>query len=269
MRRTISILGLLALASPALAQDASTIEFAGASFQITEADDLQKVLSADGEEIARAYVVFHDRNATLGGTEVAIFQTGPGGNMCGPVSLMVWRGSDGAFRTASPPDECGAPPPAVTDDAIFFVPYLMPGAQGIVRRWSPDTGMATHGTISYTPEPDTGWTDFDPAAVAYPIDVFRNAAIYERARGLLGDRLTDVTTGLVVSSGLEPLAGTGIFAANGCVPHACGTSDGFMAIDPENRALYFAQQGVDETWPPLAEWPDTIQAAKDEAIGSE
>jgi hypothetical protein len=269
MRRTISILaGLIALTASASAQDEQTVEFADTRFSITETDDYQKVLTADGEEIARDYVIFHDRNVTLGDTEVAIFETGPGGNMCGTVSLLIWRDGD-ELKTAAPPDDCGAPPAAVTQDAIFFVPYLMPGGDGVVRRWSPSEGLQVHGTIAYAPEPGTGWDDFDPAAMKYPTDIFRNAEIYELAQGLLGSQLTDVTTGLLVSSGLQPLGDAGILAANGCVPHACGASDSFMAVDPANRKLYFAQQNVDETWPPLTEWPAEIVAAKDEAIGDE
>ncbi|MHB2267527.1 hypothetical protein [Aliihoeflea sp. PC F10.4] len=270
MRSTMSLFaGLLVLAVPVWAQDDAPIEFAGTTFTITEADDLQKILTADGEEIARDYVIFHDRNVTLGDIEVAIFQKGPGGNMCGSVSVMVWRDGAGDLQAASPPDECGAPSPAVTQDAIFFVPYLMPGAQAVVRRWSPDEGMRTHGSIAYVPEPDTGWDDFDPAAMSYPTDVFRNAAIYEMALATLGDNLSNVTTALLVSAGLEPLGDSGIYTANGCVPHACGASDGFMAIDTANRRLYFAQQHARTAWPPLDDWPENIRAAKDEAIGAE
>ncbi|MCO6391163.1 hypothetical protein GTW25_09000 [Aliihoeflea aestuarii] len=269
MRRTISVLaGVLALTASASAQDEQTVEFAGATFSITETDDYEKILTADGEEIARAYVILHDRNVKLGDIEVAIFQTGPGGNMCGTVSLMVWRDGD-ELKTAASPDDCGAPPPAVTQDAIFFVPYLMPGADGVVRRWTTYEGMQAIARIEYAPEPGTGWADFDPAAVNYPTDVFRNAEIYEFAQELLGEQLQQVTTGLLVSGGLGPLDDTGIYVANGCVPHACGASDSFMAVDPTGRKLYFAQQGVDETWPPQADWPDEIVAAKNEAIGDE
>ena len=72
----------------------------------------------------------------------------------------------------------------------------------------------------------------------------KNEAVYEAAQELLGDRLTDVATGLLTGGGTETTP-SGIFYASGCVPHACGSADAFMAIDPKGRKLYFAQQGDD------------------------
>ena len=49
---------------------------------------------------------------------------------------------------------------------------------------------------------------------------------------LLGDTITDMATGLLVGGGTEKTP-SGAFYASGCVPHACGSDDGFMAVDPQ------------------------------------
>ncbi len=80
-----------------------------------------------------------------------------------------------------------------------------------------------------------------------------------------------MTTALLVGGGTEKTA-SGIVYASGCVPHACGVSDGFMAIDAAAKKLYFAQQkdeqgasGAD-AWPDLKEWPAELRDAMEKAL---
>jgi len=256
-------------AGMALAQDAQPpVPFEGGTLTITENADFEKVLAFDGRELARNYVVYYNRTVELGGTKVALFDLGDGGNACGTNTLMVWKPEGGDIQTATAGDDCGSPPPAVTDSAIYFVPYLMPGATGDVQVWSPDTGIRLAGTLSFVPQPGTGWADIESKKPDYMLDAFSNAAVYEAAVTLLGDSLNEVATGLAVSGEIQTLPSGEIYGS-GCVPHACGGADAFMGLDAKGHKLYFAQQqeGPEpRSWPPVAEWPAGLAGAMKEAL---
>lgn len=251
------------------------IPFAGGELTITQPEEYgEKTLSFDGKELASNYVVYFDRIATIGDVEVALFDVGDGGNACGPATVMVWKPEGGEIQSASiGEDDCGAPPAAVTGNEIYFVPWLLPGNSAAVKKWSPQDGFSLAGTLTYTPEPGTDWADIDGSRLESIIDAFHNEAVYHAAQKLLGDKLSDVTTALLVSSGTEKTA-SGVLYANGCVPHACGISDGFMAIDATAQKLYFARQsdegdaaeGNVDAWPDLASWPAELRTIMDEAL---
>ena len=90
-----------------------------------------------------------------------------------------------------------------------------------------------------------------------------------RGKTLLGDAITDFATGLLVGGGTE-LTPSGIFYSSGCVPHACGGADAFMAVDPQNTS---------STWPSRARirrcwrgrrsmtWPADVKSAMQAALG--
>lgn len=264
-------LGALSLAAPvAFAQDEpqAPIPFEGGTLTITETEDLDKVLAFDGRELARNYVVFYDKTVEVNGAQVALFAVGDGGNQCGPAEVLVWKPAGGDVRTETVGEDCGAPPAAVADGSIYFVPYLLPGATDVVQQWAPETGLQIAGTIAYAPQPGTDWQDLDPAKFEFMIDAMRNAAVYAEAQKMLGDRLLDVVTGLQTGGNTETTA-SGIYHASGCVPHACGSADAFMAIDPKARKLYFAQEGdgpQPSTWPETGAWPAEIRQLMDRAF---
>lgn len=262
LKTILSVSALAALlAWPAAAQDdaAEPIPFAGGELTVTETEDFEKILAFDGRELARDYFVMFDRIASVGGTDVAFFSVGPGGNACAPAAVMVWKPQAGEVTSAALDDECDTPAAAISDYEVFFVPYLLPGATADVRVWNPQEGFRMHGRIAYAPEPDTGWDTLDQAALSHPMDLFRNAAIYAAAQSLLGDELGDVALGLGTSS--MPTEAGGLLYARGCVPHACGGSDTFMVVDRDAQALYFAQQGDQKSyWPARDQWPQAAAA---------
>lgn len=253
----LAVLAAVVLAAlPASAQqgEPQRIAFAGGELTITETPDYEKVLAFDGRELAREYQVFFNRIAEVGDTEVAFFSVGPGGNACAPAALMVWRQQDGEVATATFDEDCATPAPAVTDDEVFFVPYLLPGQSAEVKAWSPDRGFRMHGTLAFAPEPDTDWASLD-AADAYPLDLFRNAAVHAAAQALLGDAFGEVATGLGTAGMLDTTPG-GLVWGRGCVPHACGISDTLVVVDTKARSIFFAQQGEPvRFWPERAAWP--------------
>lgn len=254
---------------PASAQDAAEepISFAGGTFTITETDSLEKVLAHDGRELARDYVLYFDRLAEVGGTEIALFEVGPGGNLCGPSTLIVWRGEGEELQTARAGDDCGSPPPASTGGALYFVPHPLPGESMPLQVWTPQDGLSVMGSLTFSPEPDTSWTDIDTAGLDYMLELFSNEAVYESASRRLGGALTDVASGLIVSDGVHTLS-SGVLYGSGCVPHACGAANAFMAVDRDGRELYFAQQdgeGGVKTWP-ADEWPADIEHAMTNAL---
>lgn len=239
------------------------ISFEGGKFTITETEDLDKILSYDGREIARNYVVFYDRTVEVEGMPVALFSVGDGGNACGTATVIAWKPEEGGIRSDIVGEECGSPPAAVADSAIYFVPYLIPGDSSVVEFWSPEEGVRVAGTLSFAPQPGTQWSGLDPAKFKTITDAMHNEAVYMAAKALLGDSLLDVMTGLQVGSG-PAVTPSGIVYANGCVPHACGISDAFMAVDAKGQKLYFAQernQPQPATWPAIETWPADLRQA--------
>jgi len=276
MNRTVSLLAVglaLAASAPALAQEdpPTSIPFAGGTLTITETPNLDRILAFDGKQLARNYVVLYDRTVELQGTKVALFAVGDGGNACGPATVIVWKPEDGGLKTTTVGEDCGAPPAAVTDDDIYFVPYLRPGASADVQSWSPENGLRVAGQMSYVSQPGTHWADLDPAKVAHPYDLFANGDFYAAARKVLGDKFSDVVLALSVSGGLEATA-SGVFYGSGCIPHACGEGNGFVAVDPKERAVWFAQQNggaTPDAWPPLDNWPAEVRAAMTKSFSEE
>lgn len=257
--------------SSAAAQDKARPEsfpFAGGTLTITETDDDEKVLAFDGNELARNYVVYYDRTVEIGESSVALFAAGDGGNACAPATVIVWKPKDGAVTSEIVGEDCGAPPAAASGDSLYFVPYLLPGESSPVQVWSPGRGLRLAGMLSFVPQPGTGWDDLDPDTYDNIIEAFSNEAVYKAATKMLGDRLIDVATGLLVGGGTEKTV-TGVFYASGCVPHACGTADAFMAVDPNGRKLYFAQAGErpePDAWPALKTWPPALRSAMKAAL---
>lgn len=246
------------------------VSFAGGTFTITEQPEMDKILAYDGKEIARDYYVGLDQIVKVAGIDVALFNVGSGGNQCGPATIIAWKpeGSATLQSVRVEQDECGAPPTAVSENAIYFVPYLMPGDSNDALQWSPQDGLQIAGRLTYKPQPDTGWNDVDPSKYQNIIDAFHNEAVYKAAEKLLGDQMGNVATSLLVGGGTEKTP-SGAFYASGCVPHACGGSNGFMAVDVKNKALYFAQQGdrpEPNAWPALKEWPDEMKDAMKKAL---
>lgn len=248
-------------ALPALAQENERTEFAGGVLTITETEDMDRVLAYDGRELARDYFVHIDQIADVAGTEVAFVSVGPGGNACAPGTLMLWKDADGKLQTQKAGEECDAPTVAVSDYGVFFIRYLLPGESADMMFWSPDEGMKTFATTTYTPDPGSGWETLDLGKIGHPIDLFRNAGVYAAAQKLLGDELSTVVTSLVVSG--EPDLSGSLLSARGCVPHACGSADGFIVVDKAAKAIFIAQMGEDGVtrfWPDRGRWPDAAAA---------
>ncbi|MER9619659.1 hypothetical protein [Mesorhizobium sp. M0207] len=248
------------------------IPFEGGQLTIAQEEEYgERVLAFDGKELARNYDVFFDKIVEVGGVKVALVDVGDGGNQCGPAKVIVWKPEGGAIQTTTvEQDECGAPPAAISDSAVYFVPYLLPGDSKPALQWSPTDGLTTSGNLTYMPEPGTDWKDIDPSKYDNIIDAFHNEAVYRLAETLLGKDMPDMATSLLVGGGTEKTA-SGAFFASGCVPHDCGGNDGFMAVDPVKHKLYFARRGdkpEPDAWPAVSTWPADVKEALDKALGS-
>lgn len=262
---TAALAGSL-LCAAAAAQDVESIPFEGGAITITEKEDGLKELAYDGRVVTTNYMVLFDRIVEVGGVQVALVNVGEGGNACAPSTVILWRGGT-EVRDELVGDDCGAPSPAVSDYAIFFVPYLLPGETGTVQQWTPEERLVDFGTLSYTPQRGSTWAGIDPATTTHPLDLFRNADFHAAAQKLLGDDITDYAAGLGTAAAPEQV--DGLLTGRGCVPHACGISDSFFALDLANRALYLAQQqgeGTPKTWPALDAWPEAARKAMKEAL---
>jgi hypothetical protein len=267
MRIVRALVLAIVVAAGGSASAPEKIPFEGGAFTITETADLDKILAYDGRQIARNYVVYFNRIIELSGTKVALFDVGNGGNACGPAAVIAWKTETG-LQSDTVGEDCGAPPAAATGDKLYFVPYLLPGATAPVQAWSPDERLTVAGQLAYTPQPGTKWTDLEKATPPYIVDAFANRDVYTAAEKLLGASLNDVATGLSVGSGFEQTS-SGILYGHGCVPHACGSADAFMAIDPRGKKLYFAQQGDNPplaAWPQLGDWPTELRKLMESAL---
>ncbi|MCK9551694.1 hypothetical protein [Aquamicrobium sp.] len=266
-----ALLGLGLCASAfAETEKPQSIAFAGGALTITQKEEYgEKTLSFGDKELASAYVIYFDQIARLGDTEVALFDVGDGGNACGPAKVLVWKGDNDAIQRASIGEEdCGAPVTAVASDWIYFVPWLMPGTSGVVKRWTPQDGFTIAGELVYAPEAGTTWKDFNPERLGSMLEAFQNEAVYAQAKELLGDRLEEVATSLMVSAEPEKTA-SGLIYGDGCIPHACGTYDGFMAVDAASQKLYLARQTdgkSPETWPEAGTWPADLRQTMEKAL---
>lgn len=101
------------------------------------------------------------------------------------------------------------------------------------------------------------------------MDFFSNESFYAEAARLLGPDLASLATSLGTSSGPEDVGRQGLFVARGCVPHACGVADGFVAVDPAGKAAWFAQMqenGGFRYWPALSVWPPKVRQTFDKAF---
>jgi len=266
MTKTVSLLAaglLLGAAMPAFAQDEQpkAIPFAGGKLTITETPEQEKILAFNGREIARNYVVLYDRTLELQGNKVALFAVGNGGNACGPATVIVWKPKGAALKTATVGADCGAPPAAATADSLYFVPFLRPGESAGVQSWTPDEGVKLAGELSYAPQPDTHWSDLESGTFDHPYELFANADFYAAAQKVLDGKLPDVALALSVSAEPERTQ-SGVIYGTGCIPHSCGEGNGFFAVDPKAKAVWFAQQTESSTpdaWPPLDSWPAEIR----------
>jgi len=267
-----AVMAAVAAAGIAAAQETAPQSFAfeGGTLTITESDEADKVLAFDGKELARNFVLYYDKTVEVGGKQVALFDGGDGGNQCGTNTIIVWKPDNGDVQSVMAGDDCGSPPAAVSEQSIYFVPFLLPGASKPAQIWAPTGGLKVAGTLAFTPQPGTDWKDLDPAKLYNIVDAFDNEAVYAAGKQMLGDAITDVATGLLVGGGTDTTP-SGVFYASGCVPHACGGADAFMGVDPRAHKLYFAQQGDGEprvtSWPALAEWPADLKEAMQSAIG--
>lgn len=257
------------LSSGALAQEAQEpIAFDGGQLTVAENDDGETVLSFDGKELVRDGRIYFDRVETLAGTPVAIFTAGPGGNVCDPYALLVWK-ADGAVKTDNVgEDDCSIPSPTLEDDRLVFVPSPAPGETMPIRSWSPSEGEKVAGEKTFQPDAGTGWADVVAGKFTHPQDFFNNADIFAAAQTLLGTDFGQVVTSLSVAG--EPAAtASGLLYGYGCAPHACSISDGFIGVDAKAQKLYFAVGPVGpelKTWPAQDQWPAELQATLNDVL---
>lgn len=269
LNRTVFATSVLALTAAASAQDGriESYDFEGGKITITEKDDGQKEVAFNGTLLASNYSVFFDQIAEVGGQKVALISVGDGGNACSPGTLIVFN--NGTEVTGDyVGEDCASPSPAIANERIVFVPYLLPGETADVLSWSPDERIGLAGHMTYATDPDSRWDEFDAAGLGHMLDAFKNDDIYKAANALLGSNLTAFATSLSVGGGPETLP-SGIVWSRGCVPHACSVSDGFMAIDPKSQTLYLAQQaesGAPLSWPKEETWPVDVREAMHAAL---
>lgn len=213
------------------AADKSTvISFEGGQLTITQQKRYgEKVLAFDGKELARNYEVDIDKIVDLGNVRVALVNVADGGNLCGPAKVIVWKPKGGTIQsTKVEQDRCGAPAAAISNGVIYFVPYLMPGASKPLQQWSPFEGLITSGNVIYTPEPGTGWKDIDSSRIDM-IEIFRNEGVYKEAENLLGEKVTEIATHMIVSDGIDKTE-SGVFYASGCARTIAGSTPSWQSI---------------------------------------
>jgi hypothetical protein len=261
----VCIAGALLLVPPAARAETveQTMQFAGNEIEVVQTDDYDRVLRINGEEVFRDFQIFIERSVPLGGREVVLASAGPGGNACGSYPLILIPANDGTLTMATPLGTgCGLfAEVAATADRLVFMGYPQPGIPASIDQWQPRGGLEHVGRIEFEPAPETGWSTLDPAAVSHPIDLFSNGDVYRAIAALAGGDLGALAASLRVSGSPELVDGR-FMVATGCTPHACGTADGFLAVDIEDRAVYAATDATDTpaVWPAAGDWPQPLRA---------
>jgi len=246
------------------------IPFDGDTIIVTDTGNGEQIISINDEEIARNYYASFDRVTKVEDAPVAIFYMSDGGNSCGPTTLLIWRDiHDGKIKQFDHDEDCQTPAPSISDDAIFFIPYLNPGESRLLNAWSPSSGISSKGQLSFAPQAGTGWADLKAKPASHPIDFFQNEVIHDMAKKLTGDDFAVFAKGLSVAVDPRPLR-MGVIMASGCTPHNCGVKDSLILIDEENQTIFLAQQNENDFnyWPPKDQWTPKANEAFDIFISS-
>ena len=267
---TAALLSLVVQTASAQEELPAAVKFGDGEISFARGEDEEIAVTVNGQEIYRNYFVTFERLAKVGGTDVALLLGGPGGNACGPSSLIVTQpeGSPDA-KVDIVGEDCGAPPVTVMPHEIRFVPYLVPGATETVQKWTPDGGLAEAEEISYQPQEGSNWDSLDPAKADHPYALLNNADIYAAAQNLTGDKFSELVTLLGVAGPPEVLDG-GLVASPGCQAHACGTANGFLGLDLENSQVFAATKysNADAAlWPAdISAWPSPLRQAFEASV---
>jgi len=259
-----AVLGTALLALPQAGAETidQTMDFAGNTLEVVQTDDFDRVLKVNGNEVLRDFQIYMERTIPLGGREVLLVSAGPGGNACGSYPVVLIPANDGTLTVATPiGTECGQfGEMAATPTELIFFGHTRPGVSASIDRWSPTTGLEHIGRIEFEPHPNTGWSTFRPDGLSHPIYLFTNEDIFQAFETLAGPDLGALSTSLLVAA--EPqLLDNRFLIGKGCTPHACGTADGFIAVDLEKQSVYAATDATESRsiWPPVDQWPEPLR----------
>ncbi len=270
--RHLGFLLVFAFCIPAAAQEdiPAPVKFGDGEISFARGEDDEIAVTFNGQEIYRNYVVMFDRLVKVADTEVALLLGGPGGNACGPATLIITQ-PEGEVdaKVDIVGEDCGAPPAAVSPGELLFVPYVVPGGKDKVQRWTPDAGLGVKGEISYLPLEGSNWDSLDPSKADHPYALLENADVYEAARALTGDKFGELVLLLGVA-GPPQVIDKNHAAAPGCQAHACGAANGFLGLDLEKKQVFAATKYSDEDatlWPAdIASWPEPLKKAWEVSI---
>lgn len=264
MRLVLALL-VSVVSSVAFAQEdiPAPIQLGDGEITFVRGEDEEITVTYAGKEIYRNYYVSAEKAIKVEGVEVVLISGGDGGNACGPATLIVTV-PDGAVDAdvVTVGADCGSPTPAVNANEVLFVPYLVPGAKGLVQSWAPSAGLVTVGAISYMPTAGSTWSNFDIKAADTPHAMLANADIYSATQTLLGPKFDELVLLLGVSGTPELVDGKYAIGA-GCQAHACGSANGFLGVDLAAKAVYAATrygEGSETFWPAdFKAWPAALQ----------
>ena len=259
----LALAGAFVSANPVAAETVEqTMEFAGNRLEVVQTDDFERVLKVNGGEVFRDFQLWLDRAIPLGSRQVLLASAGPGGNACGSYPVVLVPANDGSLTVATPIGrECGLfAEMAATPTELIFFGHAAPGNPASIDQWSPTTGLEHVGRIEFEPQPGTGWQTLRIDDLSHPRHLFDNADVYRAVADLAGADLAALSTSLSVASELEPVDGR-YLVGMGCMPHACGAADGFIAVDVEGRAVYAATDATEQTsvWPAADRWPPVLK----------
>lgn len=270
MRLAVLTIISMIVVMPARAQEdlPAPIKFGDGEFTFTQGEGHEVALSYDGKEFYRNYFIEFQSIATIDDTPVALFfgDDGRNGGGCGRVQLIITLPKGRPDPTVEFVEgDCGAPAPAIGPDRLVFAPYTVtPGSREFLEVWSPEGGLMRLGEVHFQPKEGTSWSNFSPAQVEHPYELFDNKDVYEMATKLLGEKFDRVMDGLSVATKPE-FIGNRFVIARGCAVGQCTENDAFFGIDVVEHAVYAAiwRHGKPEDFFPelFEEWPGEMQTA--------
>jgi hypothetical protein len=250
---------LLLAALPLAAQERPVpVKIGPAMLEIVDRAEAGHELRHDDRVLAKEYRIEPGPVVASGDAHVAVFDMWGGGNACVAWPLVVLVDAAGKvaldrrFET-----ECTGFAYASQTDAIVLVRRAFPFEDGAVWQ-AAGNGVRFLGTLKFAPQPNSTWADLDKA-LDHPLSLFDVAPLDAAVRKLTGSSYAEFARALGVASPVE--ARGPYLIGSGCLPHACGDTEGFLAIEREAKRIFLGlkTRGRVRAWPALAAWPKPLR----------
>lgn len=246
--------------SPAIALDLDRI--AGHTVEL-RGKEMDKTLVVDGRVIHSDRIILFDDLYALDGTLALVGESSGGGNACdaSPFVLSFPEGG-GAPRLDGPLENCMTVTHSFDKGMLLFATPSVPGKDMERWQWMPDKGFQPLSSVAFAPDAGSTWESLRERKMNHPVDAFRNAAVADTLKQLLGPDFAELQN-LMTGVGEGHFTGDD-FAATACRPHACDEEGAILFLSSSDRKAYVAWKPAGKkivVYPsPVKTWPEKAKA---------